>query len=152
MVVVLVEDKTETLVILVDQVEVELVEDLHQEVLVDLQLKHHLVVEQGMVLLVVMGKRDLPLEEEVEEVPDSQVVLAQINLEMDLVDMEYKHHHPLEILQVQLVIQELMVVEVLQLLVVIGLLAVVVLAHLHITQLMELVALVVEVLDLVVVL
>jgi hypothetical protein len=98
MVVVLVVDKMELRVVLVVLAAAELVEDPHRELLVDLQLKHHLVVELDMGLLVEMDKLDLLIEVEVEVVLVLLEVQDQHKVEMVLVDMEYRHHHHLEIL------------------------------------------------------
>jgi len=121
MVVVLVEDKTDLLEILVDLVAVALLVDLHQELLVDLLHKHLLVVGLDMDLLVVTDKRDHIIEEEAAVVPDNLGVLVQINQEVDLVDMVFRHHHHLEIQQVVLEILELTEEAAHQLLVDIGL-------------------------------
>jgi hypothetical protein len=98
MVVVMVEGKMEVLVVLVVLVEVVLVVVVHSELQVDLQLKHHLVVELDMEMLVEMGKLDLRIGAVEVEVLVLLEVLDLHNQEMVQVDMASKHHHHLEIL------------------------------------------------------
>jgi len=142
--------KMEALAILVDQAAADLVVEIHREHQEVMQLNHLLVVGLDMVFQVVMGKLAPHIEVVGVEAPVLLEVLDHQLLEMDLVVMGYKHHHHLEILQVQLVIRELMVVEVLQLLVVTGLLVAVDLVEHHIIHYKEMVVLVVEERDMVV--
>jgi hypothetical protein len=96
--VVVVKGKMEVLVILVVLVAVVLVVEIHREHQEVVQLKHHLVVERDMVLPVVMGKQDLHTEEAAEVELVLLAVQVHQLLEMDQVDMEYKHPPHLEIL------------------------------------------------------